>query len=153
MILRHENTMPRSVDEQVALLAATRLNVSPTHGLYTDKSFELEKYMDASIQQPLCETEDYQGIRDVLSVIRDPRTIERFVNRMAEKKVILADGHHRYAGSLAYMKRHEGEVDCPHPGLGAALHHQPHRHNPRSDSRGRLGRSRGGCYWSGRSVF
>ena len=105
VVLRHENTMPGSVDEQVALLAATRLNASPTHGLYTDKSFELEKYMDASIQQPLCETEDYQGIRDVLSVIRDPRTIERFVNRMAEKKVILADGHHRYAGSLAYMKR------------------------------------------------
>ena len=105
VILRHENTMPRSVDEQVALLAATRLNVSPTHGLYTDKSFELEKYMDASMQQPLCETEDYQGIRDVLSVIRDGRTIERFVNRMTDKKVILADGHHRYAGSLAYMKR------------------------------------------------
>lgn len=105
VILRHENTMPGSVDEQVALLATTRLNVSPTHGLYTDKSFELEKYMDASMYQPLCETEDYQGTRDVLSVIRDPRTIERFVNRMAEKKVILADGHHRYAGSLAYMRR------------------------------------------------
>ena len=35
---------------------------------------------------------------------------------------------------------HEGEVDCFHPGLGAALHHQPHRHNARSDSRGRMGR-------------
>lgn len=105
VILRHENTMPGSVREQVQLLAATRLNVSPTHGLYSDKSFELEQYMDASMQQPLCETEDYQGTRDVLSVIRDRRTIDRFVNSMAEKKVILADGHHRYAGSLAYMKQ------------------------------------------------
>jgi uncharacterized protein (DUF1015 family) len=105
VILRHENTMPGSVNEQVELLAATRLNVSPTHGLYTDKNFELEKYMDKSMQQPLCETEDYQGIRDVLSVIRDGRTIESFVNLMAENKVILADGHHRYAGSLAYMKQ------------------------------------------------
>ncbi|UCD79895.1 MAG: DUF1015 domain-containing protein [Desulfobacterales bacterium] len=105
VILRHENTMPGSVNEQVELLAATRLNVSPTHGLYTDKFFELEKYMDESMQQPLCETEDYQGTRDVLSVIRDERTIQRFVNLMTEKKVILADGHHRYAGSLAYMKQ------------------------------------------------
>ena len=105
IILRHENTMPRSVNEQVELLAATRLNVSPTHGLYTDKEFELEKYMDQSMQLPICETEDYQGTRDVLSVIRDPRIIERFVNRMTDKKVILADGHHRYAGSLAYMKQ------------------------------------------------
>jgi uncharacterized protein (DUF1015 family) len=105
VILRHENTMPRSVDEQVALLAATRLNVSPTHGLYTDESFGLEADMDQSMQQPVCQTESYQGTRDVLSVIREPRVIDRFVNRMAQKKVILADGHHRYAGSLAYMKR------------------------------------------------
>jgi len=105
VILRHENTMPGSVNDQLALLAATRLNVSPTHGLYTDPCFELEEFMDQSMQQPICETEDYQGIRDVLSVIRDRPTIERFMNLMADKKVILADGHHRYAGSLAYMKR------------------------------------------------
>jgi uncharacterized protein (DUF1015 family) len=105
VILRHENTMPRSVNEQIELLAATRLNVSPTHGLYTDKIFELETHMDQSMQQPICETEDYQGTRDVLSVIREPRIIERFVSLMAQKQVILADGHHRYAGSLAYMKQ------------------------------------------------
>jgi uncharacterized protein (DUF1015 family) len=105
IILRHENTMPRSVNEQVDLLAATRLNVSPTHGLYTDEKFELEEYMDQSMRQPICETENYQGTRDVLSVIREPRIIERFVRRMEEKQVILADGHHRYAGSLAYMRQ------------------------------------------------
>ena len=30
---------------------------------------------------------------------------ERFVNLMAQKQVIIADGHHRYAGSLAYMEQ------------------------------------------------
>jgi uncharacterized protein (DUF1015 family) len=58
VILRHENTMPRSVNDQVELLATTRLNVSPTHGLYTDKSFELEADMDQSMQQPICQTEN-----------------------------------------------------------------------------------------------
>lgn len=105
VILRHENTMPRSVNEQVALLDATRLNVSPTHGLYSDKNFELEAYMDQSMQQPVCQSESYQGTRDVLSVIREPRIIDRFVSLMAQKQVIMADGHHRYAGSLAYMKQ------------------------------------------------
>ena len=97
--------MPGSVDEQVALLAATRLNASPTHGLYSDETFELEKFMDDSMQCPICETEDYQGIRDVLGVIRDPEIIKRFVDIMKDKQVILADGHHRYTGSLAYMKQ------------------------------------------------
>ncbi len=105
VILRHENTMPRSVHDQVELLAATRLNVSPTHGLYSDQNFELEADMDHSMQQPVCQTESYQGTSDVLSVIREPRIIEHFVSLMAQKQVILADGHHRYAGSLAYMKQ------------------------------------------------
>ena len=105
VILRHENTMPGSVDEQVALLAATRLNASPTHGLYPDETLELDKLMDESMHRPICETEDYQGIRDVLGVIRDPEAIEHFVRIMKNKQVILADGHHRYTGSLAYMRQ------------------------------------------------
>ena len=68
IILRHENTMPKSVNEQIELLSATRLNVSPTHGLYTDETFELEKFMDESMRDPICEAENYQGTRDVLSV-------------------------------------------------------------------------------------
>ena len=93
------------LDGQVELLDATRLNASPTHGLYSDETFELENIMDESIINPLCEAENYQGIRDVMGVIRDPRAIERFVDVLADKQVILADGHHRYAGSIAYMKQ------------------------------------------------
>jgi len=115
VILRHENTMPKSVSEQIELLAATRLNVSPTHGLYTDETFELEKYMDESMRNPICEAEDYQGTRDVLSVIRDPQIIGCFVKMMNEKQVILADGHHRYAGSLGYMQRQKA-ANAAHTG-------------------------------------
>ena len=105
VILRHENTMPGPVDDQVALLAATRLNASPTHGLYSDESFELEEFMDASMENPICQAEDHRGTRDVLSVISDAEVIKRFMKILEHKQVILADGHHRYSGSLAYMKR------------------------------------------------
>ena len=115
VILRHENTMPKSVNEQIELLAATRLNVSPTHGLYTDENFELEKHMDQSMRHSVCEAEDYQGLRDVLSVIRDQRVIDRFVDLMDEKQVILADGHHRYAGSLGYMQQQKA-ANAAHTG-------------------------------------
>jgi uncharacterized protein (DUF1015 family) len=97
--------MAEAVDGQVELLTETRLNASPTHGLYTDKSFELESYMDACIQNPLCEAEDYQGVKDVMGVIQDESIIARFVERLKDEQVILADGHHRYAGSLAYLKQ------------------------------------------------
>lgn len=102
IMLRHENTIPRSVDDRLELLDKTLLNSSPTHGLYTDAKFELEKYMDESMLNPVYETEDYQGVRDVLSIIHDAEVIKHFLQVLKEKQVILADGHHRYEGSLRY---------------------------------------------------
>ena len=105
VLLRHENTMPNSVNDRIDILNKTQLNVSPTHGLYTDPEFELERYMDASMENPIYETEDYQGVRDVLSVIHDKAIIDRFIAVLKDKPIILADGHHRYEGSLLYRKK------------------------------------------------
>ncbi len=104
VLLRHENTIPNAVNDRTALLEQTQLNVSPTHGLYTDASHELEGYMDESMRNPIYETEDYQGVRDVISVIQDAKVIEKFKNLIASKQIILADGHHRYESSMEYRK-------------------------------------------------
>lgn len=104
VMLRHENTIPKSVNDRLELLHETQINVSPTHGLYTDPYFELEKFMDESMLNPLYEAEDYQGVRDCLSVIHDAKVIRKFQEVLEEKQVILADGHHRYEGSLLYRK-------------------------------------------------
>jgi uncharacterized protein (DUF1015 family) len=105
VILRHESTIPKAVNDRIELLKKTEFQVSPTHGLYTDPSFELEKYMDEAITNPIFETEDYQGVRDVLAVIQDANVIQKFIQMIEGKNIILADGHHRYEGSLAY--KHE----------------------------------------------
>ena len=103
MVLRHENTLPASVNDRAELLARTEFQTSATHGLYRDEDFELETYLDEAMRSPLVETEeDYQGARDVLAVIQDATIIRRFQQVLAARQVILADGHHRYEGSLAY---------------------------------------------------
>ncbi|OGX86967.1 DUF1015 domain-containing protein [Hymenobacter glacialis] len=103
VVLRHENTLPASVNDRAELLARTQLQTSATHGLYRDEDFELETYLDEAMRSPLYETEeDYQGARDVLAVIQDAAVIRRFQEVLAARQVILADGHHRYEGSLAY---------------------------------------------------
>lgn len=105
VILRHENTIPKSVNDRIELLDKTELNVSPTHGLYTDETFALENYMDEAIRQPIYETEDYQGVRDVLAVIHDAVIINKFIEVLKSKTIILADGHHRYEGSMFYKNK------------------------------------------------
>ncbi|MFC6999693.1 DUF1015 domain-containing protein [Rufibacter roseus] len=105
VVLRHENTIPASVNDRIELLAQTQMHTSATHGLYTDEAFTLEQYMDECITSPIYESEDYQGVRDVLSVIHDAKVIQKFLDQLQDQKVILADGHHRYEGSLAYRRQ------------------------------------------------
>ena len=104
IILRHENTIPHSVTDRVDVLRATELNVSPTHGLYFDPEFELEFYMDESQKNPIYETEDYQGVKDVLSVIHDKNIIQKFIDKLGPERIILADGHHRLESSIQYRQ-------------------------------------------------
>ncbi|MEX2235340.1 MAG: DUF1015 domain-containing protein [Cyclobacteriaceae bacterium] len=114
VILRHENTIPKAVNDREELLEKTELHSSPTHGLYTDPDFELEKYMDEAMVNPIVETEDYQGVRDVMAVIQDAAVIKRFIDLIGKQTIILADGHHRYEGSLIYRKgmleKYPGEI-------------------------------------------
>lgn len=112
VILRHENTIPSAVNDRIELLEHTELNVSPTHGLYTDEEHVLETYMDEAIRYPLYESEDYQGVRDVLAVIHNATVIKLFIELINSKKIILADGHHRYEGSLAYKQKQQ--ANNPH---------------------------------------
>ncbi len=105
VVLRHENTIPASVNDRIELLERTQMHTSATHGLYTDAGFSLEPFMDESITSPIYVSEDYQGVRDVLSVIHDAVVIQKFVDYLQTQKIILADGHHRYEGSLAYRQK------------------------------------------------
>lgn len=122
VVLRHEDTIPYSVQDRVDLLIATQLNASPTHGLYTDPDHRLEHLMDQSMRQPRYETEDYQGVRNALSVIDDSATIARFVEVLRNKPVILADGHHRYESSLIYRRQHEDSPSSKVSSVGHRYH-------------------------------
>lgn len=122
VVLRHEDTIPHSVEDRVDLLRATQLNASPTHGLYTDPAHRLEPLMDASMAQPVYQVEDYQGVRDVLSIIDEPAQVEQFVRVLSDKPVILADGHHRYESSLIYRQQCESLVQEKSTANGHRFH-------------------------------
>jgi len=131
VILRHENTIPHSVSDRVDVLRATELNVSPTHGLYFDPQFELEHYMDESQKNPIYETEDYQGVKDVLSVIHDWKIIQKFMEKLRDEKIILADGHHRLESSIQY--RQEVMAKNGHTGEEGYNYHLMYLTNGESD--------------------
>lgn len=104
-VLRHEDTIAQAVNDRTEILDQTAFQTSPTHGLYDDPECLLEKYMDEAISDPLYDIEDYQGVREVLGVIHDVKIISQFCALIKEKTIVLADGHHRYEGAIAYRKQ------------------------------------------------
>jgi uncharacterized protein (DUF1015 family) len=132
VIIRHENTIPSAVNDRIELLGKTELHVSPTHGLYTDPNFTLEKYMDEAIASPLYVSENYQGVRDVLSLIHDAKVIQYFIDVLKDKSIILADGHHRYEGSLHYKKQQQA-LNTGHTGMEGYNFHLMYLTNTEAD--------------------
>jgi uncharacterized protein (DUF1015 family) len=132
VILRHENTIPKAVNDRVELLEKTELHVSPTHGLYSDPGFELDRYMDEAIRSPIYTSEDYQGVRDVLAVIHDARVVKKFIDFIGPQTIILADGHHRYEGSLMHKKK-QMESNPNHTGNEGYNFHLMYLTNTESD--------------------
>lgn len=99
-ILVHESTIKEAVLNRKELLEETLICTSPTHGLYDDIEMTLEPMMDESMKEPLYDVTDYQGVRDVISVISNEDDIRKVVSLIAKKKIALADGHHRYQAGL-----------------------------------------------------
>lgn len=122
VVLRHENTIAQAVDDRLDILKETAFQSSPTHGLYDDEEFLLEKYMDEAISAPLYDFEDYQGVREVLAVIHDAKVIKKFLQTIQKKKIVLADGHHRYEGALAYKKWYNKSIHTDNNGAGYQYH-------------------------------
>ena len=122
IVLRHENTIAKAVNDRIDLLRATQFQPSPTHGLYEDPSYSLEPLMDEAIKDPIYELEDYQGVREVLALIHDVPTIKKFMELLSDKQIILADGHHRYEGAIVYRKEME-KVNPQHNGREGYNYH------------------------------
>lgn len=104
-IVLHEDTISSSVAERSRLLQKTLLNVAPTHGLYEDSSFQLETLMDAYMQDPCYQYIDYQGVINKLAIVQNREDILQFLDVLKDKKVYLADGHHRLASSVELQKK------------------------------------------------
>ncbi|MCS7075115.1 MAG: DUF1015 domain-containing protein [Bacteroidia bacterium] len=101
-VMPHENTLLNSVIERTEVLSYTQMNVSPTHGLYSDPYHSLEPLLDKYMQYPIYRYVDYQGVEDRMAIIQDAKDILFIMNHLKDKNIYLADGHHRYESSMRY---------------------------------------------------
>lgn len=112
VILPHEQTFGGPKEDRLALMKATKCNLSPVFGLYSDSGDEVGSLFRSVTSRPPQLHGTLDGVENLLWTVEDEATIRAVAERMASKKVYIADGHHRYGTALMYRD----EVKSKHPG-------------------------------------
>src|SRR5260221_11682923 len=81
--------------------------------LYADPDGEIDSILDqVSREKPTSLVADEYGAEHRLWRIPDPARIARIQQLMAEKRLLIADGHHRYETALAFRDENPGSADA-----------------------------------------
>lgn len=104
IIMPHEETLAAPKRDRLELLRACRTNFSPIFGLYADKEASVPAVLLRAAGKPVISFYDEFGHAHRLWVISDPAVIRKVQDRLAEERILIADGHHRYESALVYSE-------------------------------------------------
>jgi len=106
VVFRHEQTLSKPKSDRLNLLKATRAHFGQIFTLYSDPAGSVEKILYEGNGLADAEVTDEYGVVHRLWRVDRPAAIGLLTTAMADKKLIIADGHHRYETSLNYAKEH-----------------------------------------------
>jgi len=101
IVFRHEQTLAKPKADRLDLLRATRAHFGQIFMLYSDPEAEIENAL-ASSSPPLMQMTDEYGVLHRVWKVSDPEIVTLVRGKMRDKKLIIADGHHRYETALTY---------------------------------------------------
>jgi uncharacterized protein (DUF1015 family) len=114
IVHRHEETLSGPKADRLELLKATRAHFGQLFMLYSDPPGSVESALAAHTKDEAWESVgDEFGCRHSLWRVTHGATLARVVKAMRDRKLVIADGHHRYETALAYrdLCRRQGLPD------------------------------------------
>ncbi len=124
VVFRHEQTLSKPKSDRLNLLKATRAHFGQIFMLYSDPAGSVEKILYEGNGPADGEVTDEYGVLHRIWRISDPATIRLLSSAMDDKKLIIADGHHRYETALNYSKENAPSSPAK-PEYGATQLPQP----------------------------
>ncbi|HSZ15798.1 MAG TPA: DUF1015 domain-containing protein [Terracidiphilus sp.] len=106
IVFRHEYTLSKPKSDRLNLLKATHAHFGQIFMLYSDPAGSVEKILYDNNGPAEAEVTDEYGVLHRLWRVSDPAAIRLLTTAMADKKMIIADGHHRYETALNYAREH-----------------------------------------------
>ena len=104
VVFRHEQTLSKPKADRLNLLRATQSHFGQIFMLYTDPAAEIDATLRlaATNVPPTVEVRDEYDVLHRMWKISEPEVVHKVQRQMADKKLIIADGHHRYETALNY---------------------------------------------------
>jgi len=124
VVFRHEYTLSKPKSDRLNLLKATRAHFGQIFMLYSDPAGSVERILYDKNGPAEAEVTDDYGVLHRLWRVEDQAAIRLLIAAMADKKLIIADGHHRYETALNYSREHapaslaraeHSTSELPHP--------------------------------------
>lgn len=117
IILPHENTFPKLIEDRLKLLVETKANTEQIFLLYDDSERQIAEAVQKALSSARCifAFTDKESIDHSLYMVNDSFWIDSISEFMKDKMFIIADGHHRYKTSLHYkqLKHNEEKKEDP----------------------------------------
>lgn len=104
IILPHEETLSKAKEDRLHLMKSTFCNFSSIYSLYPDPEHITRKRLDAlSSGRPRYEFFD-GSVTHRLWLVNDREVIQTICKDFADRKLYIADGHHRYETALNFRR-------------------------------------------------
>jgi uncharacterized protein (DUF1015 family) len=101
VVFRHEQTLAKPKQDRLNLLRGTRAQFEQLFMVYSDPGGQIDAELRTS-SPPEIDLRDEYNVEHRVWRFSQPDTVARVVALMAEKKAIIADGHHRYETGMDY---------------------------------------------------
>ena len=103
VVLPHEYTLSKAKQDRFNLMTESGCSFSQIYSLYMDEKRAVSKKLnELSKGEADVSFTDGDGVTHSLWCVYDKADIEFIQNEMADKKVYIADGHHRYETALNF---------------------------------------------------
>lgn len=103
IVLPHERTLPKALGDRFELTKATDANFSQVFGLYEDAdNTTATLFAQATSTTPTMTSTDADGVMSTVYAVTDADLIAKIQGALADSRIFIADGHHRYTVALAY---------------------------------------------------
>ena len=116
VVFPHERTLSAPKADRIELLRHTRMQTGQLFMLYDDASRKIETLLeDIARRNAAIEMRDEFDVTHKLWPVADADVIKRIEAAMAQQKLIIADGHHRYETALNYRNERRAQAGKPDP--------------------------------------